>query len=103
MYTVSVGKEVVALGKPITVAYTYRAVIPKHGHLLHFDMEAPTRNVSISLDYSDTDIDYINVLDFFVSSHKTRVEHMPPTVPEHSVLVAHDGWVFRGVVWRLCG
>ncbi|MFI2637133.1 hypothetical protein ACH5A2_43620, partial [Streptomyces collinus] len=58
-------------------------------------MEQPTRNVDIDLDYSDTDIDYINVLDFFVSSHKTRVEHMPPTVPERSISVSHDGWVFQ--------
>lgn len=94
-YTVSVGKDLVAAGKPVTISYTYRALVPQHGHLLHLDMEAPTRNVSVQLDYSDTDIDYVNVLDFFVSSHKTRVEHMPPNVPEKSVLVAHDGWVFQ--------
>jgi hypothetical protein len=94
-YTVSVEPEVVAAGEPITISYTYRALVPQHGHLLHLDMEAPTRNVAVQLDYSDTDIAYVNVLDFFVSSHKTRVEHMPPNVPEKSVLVAHDGWVFQ--------
>ncbi len=94
MYTVSIGPEVVATARPVTISYTYRALVPQHGHLLHLDMEAPTRNVAVQLDYSDTDIDYVNVLDFFVSSHKTRVEHMPPNVPERSVLVAHDGWVF---------
>lgn len=94
-YTVSVGKDLVVAGKPVTISYTYRALVPQHGHLLHLDMEAPTRNVSVQLDYSDTDIDYVNVLDFFVSSHKTRVEHMPPNVPEKSVLVGHDGWVFQ--------
>jgi hypothetical protein len=47
------------------------------------------------LGWSHTDIDYINVPDFVVTSHKTRVEHMPPTVPENAVLVAHDDWVFE--------
>lgn len=94
-YTVSIGAEAIAAGKPITVSYTYRALVPRGGHLLHLDMEAPTRNVAVQLDYSGTDVDYVNVLDFFVSSHKTRVEHMPPNVPEKSVLVSHNGWVFQ--------
>lgn len=91
----SIGPEIVEAGTPITISYTYRALVPRHGHLLHLDMAAPTSNVAVQLDYSDTAIDYVNVLDFFVSSHKTRVEHMPPNVPEKSVLVAHDGWVFQ--------
>lgn len=95
MYTVSIGQDVVAAKQPVTVSYTYRALVPRRGHLLHLDMEAPTRNVAVQLDYSNTDIQYVNVLDFFVSSHKTRVEHMPPNVPEKSVQVAHDGWVFQ--------
>ena len=95
IYSASIGKEAVDAGQPVTVSYTQRVKLFKHGHLLHLDMEQPTRNVDIDLDYSDTDIDYINVLDFFVSSHKTRVEHMPPSVPERSIAVSHDGWVFQ--------
>lgn len=95
IYSASIGKEAVDAGVPVTVSYTQRVKLFKHGHLLHLDMEQPTRNVDIDLDYSDTDIDYINVLDFFVSSHKTRVEHMPPSVPERSIAVSHDGWVFQ--------
>ncbi|MEV0707377.1 hypothetical protein [Nocardia aurea] len=95
VYTASIGDEAVAIGKPVTVSYTSRALIPRHGHLLHLDMDAPTRNIAVELDYTDTDIDYVNVLDFFVSSHKTRIEHTPPNVPERSVSVAHDGWVFQ--------
>ncbi|WP_280447110.1 hypothetical protein [Nocardia brasiliensis] len=75
IYTASVGKDAVIAAKPITVSYTCRALIPKRGHLLHLDMGAPTCGVEIELDYTDTDTDYVNVLDFFVSSHKTRIEH----------------------------
>ncbi|WP_109528666.1 hypothetical protein [Nocardia aurea] len=95
VYTASIGDEAVLTGKPVAVSYTCRALIPKHGHLLHLDMDAPTRNISVELDYTDTDLDYVNVLDFFVSSHKTRIEHTPTNVPERSVTVAHDGWVFQ--------
>lgn len=92
-YSASIGEEPVLAGKPVRVAYTYRVKILRRGHLIHLDMEAATRNVDIDLDYSDTDVDYVNVLDFFVSSRKTRVEHMPPSVPERSVSVSHAGWV----------
>lgn len=106
MFTAAIGKDLVDAGQPVAIAYTYRVMLFQHGHLLHLDMEQPTRNVDIELDYGDTNIDYVNVLDFFVSSHKTTIEHMPPTVPERSVHVSHDGWVMQrsGVafVW-VCG
>ncbi|MBB4853388.1 hypothetical protein HNP40_000754 [Mycobacteroides chelonae] len=92
-YIAAIGEEHLSAGKPMQVSYTYRVLLNRDGHLLHLDMEAATRNITIDLDYSQTDIDYINVLDFFVSSHKTRIQHMPPTVPERSISVAHTGWV----------
>ncbi|KSU53325.1 MULTISPECIES: hypothetical protein [unclassified Gordonia (in: high G+C Gram-positive bacteria)] len=93
LYTASVGREAVDAQRPVTISYTYRVRTPQRGHMIHFDMEQATRNVDIALDYSDTSIDYVNVLDFFVSSHKTRIEHMPPNVPERSIAVSHTGWV----------
>lgn len=92
-YSAAIGEDVVSAGKPVTISYTYRVLLNRDGHLLHLDMEAATRNVDIEFDYSETDISHVNVLDFFVSSRKTRVEHMPPSVPERSVWVSHQGWV----------
>lgn len=107
VYTVNIGKQAVDDGLPVVISYMYRTVVSQHGHLLHFDLEQPTRGVDIQLDYSDCDIAYVNVLDFIASSRKTRVLHTPTTVPGRSVAVQFDGWVFprSGVafVWALDG
>jgi len=93
-YTVSVGREAVAAAQPITIAYTYRTVVPIDGHLLQVRVDQPTRGLSIELDYGDCDIDRVNVLDFIASSRDTRVVQSPQTVPGRSIGVEFDGWVF---------
>jgi hypothetical protein len=107
VYTVNVGRATVEEEKPVVISYTYRATSPQHGHLLHFDIEQPTRGAAIELDYSGCDIAYVNVLDFVASTRKSRISRAPVTVPGRSVLVDLDGWVLprSGVafVWVLAG
>ncbi|TQN41683.1 hypothetical protein FHU33_1060 [Blastococcus colisei] len=93
-YSVNIGKEVVQEGRPVTIAYTYRTVVPVRGHLLHLDLEQPTKGVDIELDYSDCGIEYVNVVDFIASSEQARVSQSPETVPGQRVSVGFDGWVF---------
>jgi hypothetical protein len=105
VYTVNIGREVVEDEQPVVISYTYRTLSPQNGHLLHFDIEQPTRGVDIELDYSNCGIAYVNVLDFIASSRKTRIARTPPSVPGKSAAVEFDGWVFprSGVafVWVL--
>jgi hypothetical protein len=105
VYTVNLGKESLDEEQPVVISYTYRALSPLHGHLLHFDIEQPTRGVDIELDYGGCGIAYVNVLDFIASARKTRVSQSPPGVPGRNVSVQFDGWVFprSGVafVWVL--
>lgn len=104
-YSVNIGREVVGEAQPVTVAYTYRTVVPVRGHLLHLDLEQPTKGVDIELDYSDCGIEYVNVVDFIASSERTRVSQSPTTVPGQRVTVGFDGWMLprSGVafVWVL--
>lgn len=104
-YSVDLGKEVLASEDLVTVAYTYRTVVPVRGHLLYLELEQPTKGVDIELDYSDCGIEYVNVVDFIASSERTRVSQSPTTVPGQRVSVGFDGWVFprSGVafVWVL--
>jgi hypothetical protein len=105
VYTVNVGRATVEEDRPVVVSYTYRATTPQHGHLLHFDMEQPTRGASIELNYGNSEIAYVNVLDFIASTQKSRVSRTPTGVPGRAVSVDFDGWVFprSGVafVWVL--
>lgn len=56
-----------------TISYTYRLIPAAHNRLLHFDVEQPTRGIDIELDYSDsdTDIAYVNMIDFIASSRSS--------------------------------
>lgn len=51
-YTASVGSEALDAGKPVSVAYTYRTVTRRDGNMLFFDIEQPTRDLSIDFNYS---------------------------------------------------
>lgn len=93
VYSVDLGQDVVRAAKPVTVSYSYRALASRHGHLLHVDVEQPTRGFKVDLDYSDTDISYVNLLDFIASGKRTRVSQTPRSVPGKSIGVEFDGWL----------
>lgn len=102
-YTASVGMDVVQAGKPVTVAYTYRTVLRQHGHMLHVDVEQPSKGLDVELEYGDCGIAEMRLIPFIASSKKVRSYRMPPNVPEKTVGIGFDGWVMpkQGVmaVW----
>lgn len=92
-YTVSVA----AAGKDhhaVTVSYTYKVLVRKHGHLLRLGIAKPTKGLRIELRYGECDIDYVNVVGFIASSQPTRMSRSPEEVSSRSVELAFDGWVF---------
>lgn len=93
-YSVSLGKEVIEAARPVKVAYTYRTVVRAVGHFLQLRVDQPTHGLSVELDYSDTGINEVSVLDFIASAERTRIAKLPPSVPGRSVSVEFDGWVF---------
>lgn len=104
-YTVRLGQAVVDAQKPVRVSFTYRTITAPSGHLLHFDIVQPTRGLNVALDYGDTDISQVKILDLIASSKHARVDWTPDSVPGRSVSVDFDGWVFprTGIafVWTL--
>ncbi len=102
-YAVSIGHDVVKAGQAVTVAYTYRTVTRASGHLLYFDIEQPTRGLSVTLDYENTDIDSVSVLDLLPSVQAPTIERSPDAPTPRSIRVEVSGWVFPrsgvGFVW----
>lgn len=88
-----------------TVSYTFRTLTPQNGNLLFFDIEQPTRDLKISLDYTATDISRVSAIDLIPSVRPTRIEHSPDGVQPRLLRVEVDGWTFprSGVafVWTL--
>lgn len=93
-YSVSMGDDAMRAAEPVSVAYTYRTLLPVDGHLLQLRVDQPTHKLAVSLDYSDTDIVHLNVLDFIASGDRTNIGRSDPSLPERSINVDFDGWVF---------
>lgn len=94
IYTVDVGAKAIEAKEPVVVAYTYRTTTRRNGHLLFFDIEQPTRDLRIDLDYTTTDIATISTLDLIPSVRRTRIEQSPPQASGRVVHVDIDGWIF---------
>ena len=104
-YTAKIPEDVMVAGKPVRVSYLYRTITPQSGHLLYFDIEQPTRNISLDLDYSDSSIHNVSVLDLIASGRRTRITRSPEDLPGRTTRVAFDGWMFPrtglAFVWTL--
>ncbi|MBF6259889.1 hypothetical protein IU468_26785 [Nocardia farcinica] len=92
-YSVNLGIPADERAQQRTISYTYRLMPAAHNRLLHFDVEQPTRGIDIELDYSDTDIAYVNMIDFIASSRSSIVTKSPDTVPGKVIGLEFDGWV----------
>jgi hypothetical protein len=104
-YTANVGQGLIDAAEPVTISYTYQTITRQHGHLLFFDIEQPTRDLKVDFDYTDCGIDTVSTLDLIPSVRPTRIEHSPDSVPNRTIRVDLDGWIFprSGVafVWTL--
>lgn len=105
VYTANVGNDQVHAGQPVPITYTYRTVTTRSGHLLFFDIEQPTRDLSVDFDYTGCNVASVATLDLVPSVRPTRIERSAPALPSSTVRVSLDGWVFprSGVafVWTL--
>jgi hypothetical protein len=94
IYTTSIGQQLLEAKEPVTITYTYSTLTTQAGHLLFFDIEQPTRNLRVDLDYSDCGIESVSALDLMPSVRPTRIERSPASLPEGVVRVDVDGWIF---------
>lgn len=87
--------------KQVMIHYRFTVKIKKRGHLLMIEVPCPTHNVAVELDYGDTDIGFVNVLDFFATRHKPTVRYIPTRQNCQKIGVEVHDWVFPkgGVVF----
>ncbi|MEV6241029.1 hypothetical protein [Lentzea sp. NPDC051838] len=101
----SVGLAARAADREVTVAYTYRVLAQRNGHLLYLDLPRPVKGLRLRLDYSQAEIKRVNVLDYFASSQVSRVEQAQAVTDAKVVNISFDGWTLprAGVafVWVL--
>lgn len=104
-YTVTIADDDKPADELVTISHTVRTVTPASGHLLFFDVEQPTRDLAVDLDYTGCGIAQISALDLVPSLRPTRIDHTPDGVTPKGVRVEIEGWTFprSGVafVWTL--
>lgn len=101
LYTVNLGIPEAERQRPATLSFTYQLTPPAHNRWLYVDVEQPARGLDVELDYSDTNIAQVSMLDFIASSQKSVVTKTPPRVPGKTVGLEFDGWLLpkSGVVF----
>lgn len=104
LYAAGLG-EGASAGEEITIAYTYRVLVQRHGHVLYLDLPRPAKKLHVQLDYTAAGIRRMNTVDYISSSQSTRVEQSRRTDEAKTVNISFDGWTLprAGVafVWVL--
>jgi hypothetical protein len=89
----------------VTVRYRYKTTAEQIGHVIHTTVNYPTYDVTIEFDFGDSSIDYVDVVDYFVSSRNPSINPSPDEKNPSKYSVQLRDWVFPkgGVafVWSL--
>ncbi|RDB47055.1 hypothetical protein DVB87_14865 [Tsukamurella tyrosinosolvens] len=80
-------------GQPVRVRQVFRVVTPMSGHRLYFALPQPGRNLSMILDYTNTDIARIGVTETVASAKPIHVMRSPEEVSGRSIAVEAEGWL----------
>lgn len=91
-YTVHLGQTALS-GKPVRVQQVFRTVTPTWGHRLFFELPQPGRDVSLTLDYTNTDIAHMRVSDTVGALVPPRISQLPSSVPGRVIAVEAPGWL----------
>ena len=80
-------------GKSVQVRQVFRVVTPKWGHRLYFELPQPCRRLSLSIDYTNTDIAHLTISDTVATSRAAQITRSPAAVAGKVVSVDVPGWL----------
>lgn len=91
-YTVALDEQARS-GEPVRIRQIFRTVTPRWGHRLFFELPQPGRNMTLTLDYTDTDIADMRVSDTVGSSRPPVVTRSPEVVAGKVISIESRGWL----------
>lgn len=92
IYSVQLGEEALT-GAPVRIRQTFRTVTPKWGHRLYFELPQPGRDVSLTIDYINTDVAAMQVSDTVSALRPALISRSPEAVAERTIKVDVPGWL----------
>lgn len=104
VYIVDLGEQVVRDEKPVVVSFAFRTLVPRDGHVVHIDIDRPTKGLEVELTYDAAAIRRVRLMDFASRGDGGRI------ITESEIPVVryrYNGWLFprAGLVfaWTLAG
>ena len=91
VYTVDLGEQVVRDEEPVVVSFAFRTLVPRDGHVVHIDIDRPTKGLEVELTYDATAIRRVRLMDFASRGDGGRI------ITESEIPVVryrYDGWLF---------
>lgn len=80
-------------GRPVKVRHAYQVVVPAWGHRLYLELPQPTRGFSLYVDYTDTNIADLGVVDFAANGRAAHITRLPDGVAGKSISLDAPGWL----------
>ena len=91
VYIVDLGEQVVRDEKPVVVSFAFRTLVPRDGHVVHIDIDRPTKGLEVELTYDTAAIRRVRLMDFASRGDGGRI------ITESEIPVVryrYDGWLF---------
>ncbi|AWT26759.1 hypothetical protein Csp1_19910 [Corynebacterium provencense] len=92
VYSVTLDNELLH-DEPVRIRQTFRTVTPTWGHRLFFELPQPGRDISLTVDYTNTDIIDMRVSDTVSGAKPVIVSRSPAEVPERVMKMDATGWL----------
>ena len=80
-------------GEPVRIRQVFRVVTTKWGHRLYFELPQPCRRLSLSIDYTNTDIAHLTISDTVATSRAAQITRSPAAVSGKVVSMDMPGWL----------
>mgnify|MGYP001714078752 CR=1 FL=1 len=91
IYVVDLGAEVITDAKPVVIAFRFRSLVPRNGHVFHLNIDRPTKVLDVELSYDADAIERVRLMDFASRGDGGRVSEEPQSAV---VRYRYDGWLF---------
>lgn len=80
-------------GEPVRIRQVFRTVTPVWGHRLYFELPQPARNMTVSFDYTNTNIVDMRVIESVATTRPTQLTRSPERTPGRTISVEAIGWL----------
>ena len=102
VYTVDLGEQVIQQEQAVVVSFSFRTRTLRSGHVVHLDIDRPTRGLDVELRYDPEQVGQMRILDFASIGEGGRLTQVPNTP---TLRYRYDGWLFPRAgmvfVWTL--